>query len=123
MTTVIAFELPGLPRMTNNNSRKHWSSQYREAKKWKMSVKTAIVFHRLQPAAPFKKAKLTLIRCSSNCPDSDGLVSSFKHVVDGLVEAGVLVNDKFENIGMPDYQWEKCSPNKGKIRIVVAEAI
>jgi hypothetical protein len=116
---IIAIELQGLPKMTNSNSRKHWSHQYREATKWKKAVLMAANENQLIPIEPFAKAKLTLVRFSSSSPDSDGLVSSFKHLIDGLVEAGILANDKFENIGMPDYKWEKCPPKKGKVVIVV----
>lgn len=75
----------------------------------------------IKPKWPLKKAKLTLIRYSSVCPDSDGLVSGFKHIIDGLVIGRVLVNDKFENIGMPTYLWEKAAPRGGRIRVIVEE--
>lgn len=118
---MILFSLHGLPKTTNSNSRRHWSHQYREATKWKKAVLVALNSARMLPDKPLAKARLTLTRFSSSCPDSDGLVSSFKHVIDGLVEAGVLVNDKFENIGMPVYQWEKCPPRKGFVRVMVEE--
>jgi hypothetical protein len=90
-----------------------------EAKKWKKKVEEAVVYGRLQPAKPLTKAKLTLTRHSSMRPDSDGLVSSFKHVIDGLIEADVLVDDAFENIGMPVYLWLRAPPCKGFITIEV----
>lgn len=74
---------------------------------------------RLPKGGPLKKAQLILTRVSAVSPDSDGLVSSFKWVIDGLVRAGVLVNDGYGNIGMPEYRWEKGSRGQGKIRVVV----
>lgn len=35
----------------------------------------------------------------------DGLVSGFKHVIDGLVVAGVIVDDKPSVIGQSQYRW------------------
>lgn len=67
------------------------------------------------------KAKLTLTRYSSKEPDFDGLCSSFKNVIDGLVEAGVIIDDKMSVIGQPTYAWVKCPPKKGKIKVVVEE--
>lgn len=75
-----------------------------------------------KPPAPLQHAKLTLLRASSVEPDYDGLVSGFKHVIDCLVEAGILINDKRENIGVPDYLWEKAPMGKGFIRVTVEEA-
>lgn len=88
--------------------------------KLKSRVKTQVVLHG-QPAAPLEKAKLTLERHSSVEPDFDGLVSSFKFIIDGLVDCGVLIGDKTSVIGRPDYQWVKASPKKGKIVVIVEE--
>ncbi len=68
---------------------------------------------------PLKKAHLTLTRHSSIRPDSDGLVSSFKHVIDGLVDTKIIVDDDYKTIGMPTYLWEKAPAKKGYITIKV----
>lgn len=112
---LLEFELPGLPKTTNSGGRSHWTVKAREAKKWKNLV--AVLASK--PPTPLTKAKLTLTRCSAVEPDFDGLVSSFKHVVDGLVDARVIVNDKQSVIGQPAYLWEKASPGKGKIKVRV----
>jgi hypothetical protein len=114
----LTFEIPGLPRMTNpsGKSNSHWV-RYNEAKKWKAMVGLIVASKR--PPTPLEKAKLTLTRFSSVSPDPDGLVSGFKHVIDGLREAGVLANDRYSNIGMPDYRWEKAKQKQGKIKVTV----
>lgn len=120
MTYRISFDLLGLPRMTNISGRKsHWRVLKKESDSWK--VRVIGMCAPIKPPKPLKKAKLTLIRYSSVCPDSDGLVSGFKHIIDGLVLAKVLVNDKFENIGMPTYLWEKAPQKGGRVRIIVEE--
>jgi hypothetical protein len=115
---IIEFTIPGLPKRTNNSSSS-WKARYAEARKWKRLVQETVVLNKLKPPRPFTKAKLTLIRASSLRPDSDGLVSAFKHVIDGLIEAGVLINDKYNNIGMPEYLWEQAPQKKGFITVKV----
>lgn len=120
--TIIEFEIEGLPRRTNN-MRSSWKARYGEAKLWKARVMKAIVCSRKPlPPEPLAKAKLTLTRLSSTEPDFDGLVSSFKHVIDGLIAAGIIENDKTENIGRPDYLWERGKRGEGKIRVRVEPA-
>ena len=111
----------GLPRMTNSRKSSHWRVIHREAEDWKMRV--ILCAKSARPKVPLARAKLTLTRCSSSSPDSDGLVSGFKHVIDGLVIAVVLENDKFVNIGMPTYLWRKVPAGKGMIRVVVEEVL
>ena len=89
-----------------------------EARKWKQAVVQAVVFSGWRGPV-LDKAKLTLIRHSSAEPDADGLVSSFKHCIDGLIAAKVIVNDKMSNIGFPDYRWQKAPPKGGYVEIIV----
>lgn len=118
---VFKFEIMGLPKMSNEGLRgTHWSVKAKEAKNWKNAVMFEVINKiNIRAFKPLEKARLVLTRYSSTSPDADGLVSGFKHVIDGLVKAGVLANDKFTNIGMPDYRWEKCKKGQGKIRVEV----
>jgi hypothetical protein len=119
----LEFEIPGLPRMANLASGKsHWRHAHNEAKKWK-ALTAAAVRIAGKPHSPLAHAALVLTRYSSVPPDPDGLVRGFKHVLDGLVESGVLENDKLTNIGMPEFRWEKCKPKQGKLRVVVEERV
>lgn len=127
----LEFTIEGLPKTTNGNARRHWRALHNEAKTWKKHVLDAekkTSWHTkasddppkaLINPCPLDKAKLTLTRFSSSEPDWDGLVSSFKHVIDGLVEAGVIVDDKMSVIGQPQYFWVKCAPKKGRIKVEV----
>ena len=105
--------------MSNQLLRGHWRVKHAHAMKWKLAVSLAC--HRFKPPQPLNRAVLTLIRASSAEPDTDGLISGFKHIVDGLVECGVLANDRPSNIGIPDYRWEKCAPKRGHVRIKIEE--
>jgi len=119
----LSLTLEGLPRMQNPSGRKsHWRVIKQERDHWKRYLSLLIHDHKcVRPHAPLKKARLRLTRFSSLCPDPDGLVSGFKAIVDGLVFAGILENDRMENIGMPDYRWEKAPRGQGRVKIEVWE--
>lgn len=116
---MLEFELKGLPKTTNALRASSWRVRNAFAKKWKDLVQLYTFRH--LPNSPLIKAKVTLTRCSSRESDFDGLVSSFKHVLDGLVEARILEDDKQSNIGQPTYLHEKAKQREGKIRIKVEE--
>ncbi len=120
MSYVIEFELIGSPKPANRLLGSHWRTRSSHATTWKRAV-WAQVWNK-RPPQPLAKAKLTLTRMSSRECDFDGLVSSFKSIIDGLVQYGVLLNDRSVNIGQPEYKWEKCKPAHGRVRIKVEEA-
>lgn len=115
---VLEFNINRLPKMTNRISRAHWAVKTREASDFRQLVHDAVRLRK--PPQALKRANLFLLRCSAQEPDFDGLVSGFKHVIDGLVSSGVLINDKSSNIN-PTYRWEKAKKNKGLIRVKVEE--
>ena len=110
-------DIDDLPMMTNKSRRCHWAVQNKEAKKWKRLV----LFNVSRPDEPLKKASIKFTRHSSQEPDFDGLVSGFKHVLDGLKHAGVIIDDKPSIIGHPSYEWLKSPGKKGFITIKVTE--
>lgn len=115
MSYELEFEIKGLPPMTNKQSRNSWQARMGEANKWKN-----LVFRECygkEPPEPLTKATLTLTRFSSYEPDFDGLVSGFKHVLDGLKVSKIILDDKVSVIGNPQYKWEKVSPRSGKIKV------
>lgn len=75
-----------------------------------------------KPPQPLRRAALNLTRFGSRYMDADGLVASFKHVVDALVTAGILTDDSWEVIGMPIYDQKIVARGKGRIRIEILEA-
>ena len=115
---MIQFEIKGLPKTTNAGGRAHWSVKAKEAKLWKQLVFLSVSSQR--PKEPFKKCKITLVRCSSKESDFDGLVSSFKHVLDGLKESRIIFDDKPSCIE-PTYRWQYSSPKSGRIKVTVEE--
>lgn len=91
--------------MTNSIGRAHWSVKAKEARTWKNKVHTECKFLNICDLN-LTNAHITITRCSSREPDFDGLVSSGKHLLDGLVQAKVIPDDKVSIIGQPVYIWE-----------------
>src|SRR5690606_14842084 len=84
----LEFEIEGLPKTPNTLLGRSWFVRSAHAKKWMNLV--ALHTNRQRPDYPLEKAELTLTRFSSIEPDTDGLVGSFKAVLDALVKLGVL---------------------------------
>ena len=107
--------------MTNSKSRTSWRAAMFESRKWKKLVYENCIL--LRPIEPLTKAKLVLTRFSSSEPDFDGLVSGFKHCIDGLKEAKVILDDKPSIVGQPQFFWHKSKKGMGSIKIEVYEDI
>lgn len=115
----LEIELDGLPNLANRVFRGNWRGRHGATQAWKKKVISAIGGR--IPPEPLTKAKLTLTRFSSAEPDFDGLVTSFKPCIDSLIVAGIIVDDKRANVGVPEYLWERAAPKQGRIRIKVEE--
>jgi len=113
----VTITLQGLPKMVNANFKNNWRALWVERKKWKELTARSFVTH--APPAPLKKAKVTIVRHSSRCPDYDGLVSAAKALLDGLKLAKIIEDDNMNVIGRPEFKWEKCSPKNGHVVITV----
>jgi hypothetical protein len=111
--------IPELPKTINAIGRKHWAIKVKEARRWKNLVHLALGSQK--PEKPLRRAVIACRRYSAKCPDYDGLVSSFKHVIDGLVTSGVIEDDSFKHIGMPYFSWLYAPKKKGFIVVEVLE--
>jgi Holliday junction resolvase RusA-like endonuclease len=120
MPYTLEFEIPGLPKLINAQSRGHWAVGWREAKKWKFAVRMFARPNR--PEIPLKRARITLTRfsCSKSGPDVDNLAGSWKHVQDGLKDAGIIEDDSPAHIEAI-YEWRPCGRGQGRIRVKIEE--
>lgn len=121
MAYQLKIVIPELPKPINQLNYKHWAIKAKHAKRWKELVSLATVGKR--PTNPLTSARLVLTRCSAKEPDFDGLVSSFKHCIDGLIIAKIIIDDKMSVIGQPEYSWEYAPPGKGAVLIEVFECV
>lgn len=113
------IRIDALPKSINQTGRLHWTAKSKIVREWKALVRFAVGHQ--APKQPLARALIIYTRYSSRCLDFDNLVNSYKAVQDGLVEAGVLLDDKVKNIGYPTYRWKKCAQKAGHITIEVKE--
>ena len=116
MKLVAEFNIYALPQTINAIGRKHWGLKVKEAKRWKRLVGEQCIFKNIHGLG-LKTARLELTRRSSKEPDFDNLASSFKHVIDALVESYVIVDDKPSVISSPVFIWEKAKMKEGSITV------
>lgn len=103
---IVVKELP--PVESSPNWRGHWSQRYRAAKRYQEAVYYECVDVRnslqRQPGAPpfhaYEKARLdlTFVFPQWRGRDEDNLRASFKPGQDAMVQAGLIVDDKKENL-------------------------
>lgn len=120
MNYILEFEIDGIPP-TQNGSRGNLHAHASEMRKWRKSV-SMVAFYR-RPSEPLKKAKLTVTRCSSVRSDFGNRVGAAKPILDGLIDAKVILDDN-DDVLPPDlqsYPYEKAKPGKSKTRIRIEE--
>lgn len=111
--------IQGTPKLLLN-SRGHWRTIHAEKKRWRLKTIAAIRKDQLPPK-PLTAARITLTRFTSQESDFDNRVSSYKAVVDALVEIGVIASDKDSVLKERHYPWEKVANRYSRIRIQVEE--
>ncbi len=114
------FKIPGLPKIPNANG--NWRVKYGNSKKWrKLAAEAAWGVWSLSKRCgkPLERVKLTLIRGSTRECDYDNLVASFKPVIDGLMDAGVITDDNSKIVCQRQYIWEKAKAKAGYIIVFV----
>lgn len=112
---VIIHQLPKTTNMIGKASI--WYTQ-KERILWRSLIGMAV--GNKYPPKPLEKAFVTLIRCSSNQPDTDNLYAAAKFPIDALVFHGIVRDDK-PTIMKLFCDWEKAAPKNGHIKIFVKE--
>lgn len=74
-----------------------------------------------RPLSPLKSFRISATRFSPKFMDFDNLVSSLKPVIDGLVLAKVLTDDKWEFLNGSNYHLDQVKSKDKKIIIKVEE--
>lgn len=114
----LEIKLQGLPPLSNTHV--HWRKAGKQRKLWRSAVEL-ICKSRAKPEEPLKKACLFLERHSSAEPDYDNLVISFKSIIDGLKDAGIILDDKSSVIVHRNYTWHKTSIRDGHVIVRVEQ--
>ncbi len=97
-----------LPKMPNQLLGQHWRFRQEEAKSWHNEIGWRVAQKR--PPKPLTKARLHCMRRSRNEPDFDGLVGSFKYVIDARVENRIL-HDDTPSVITAEYRWTRDTPH------------
>lgn len=115
----LLLELPGLTK-TINHRHGNWRWAAKHNAYWRNLSKLNARMHP-RPAKPLARCKIVFTRCSSMRTDFDNLVGSFKAICDGLIDAGIIVDDNDEVIVERIYKWEKAKAKEGKMRLELSE--
>jgi len=114
---VIEGELPGLNEIIEN-SKTHWA-KYAEEKK--SLTETVAWLAKEQIKNKYSKIDLTFIWfCKNKRRDKDNIIAGQKFVIDGLVEAGVIENDGWNEIGNIIHYFEIDKKNP-RVEIIIEE--
>lgn len=114
----VILKIDGVPELPNRIMRSHWSKISKHANLWKKLVAMRAVGKK--PPYPLARSQAILTRCSARKPDYDNLVASFKPVVDGLINCGIIVDDNPAYFSA-EYKWEKIPQKQAHILISISE--
>lgn len=111
------FEFPELPPLQPDQAP-HWAIRARHRKRWHRFVAELVLVQRARPTAPLRHARVICTRYSAVAPDADNLGYSFKPLVDGLVEAGVLADDS-PDVLEQELRWSRAPFGAGRVTMTV----
>lgn len=100
------------------NARMHWRVKHVSVTLWSEFIESLL---RVMPLGwEIKRPKLTLTLYGMKEPDFDNLVSRWKPILDGLVRAKIIQDDRLSVIGSPTFRWVKAQKQiDQRVHIVV----
>lgn len=116
---MIEIGVAGIPTRPNENRRLHWSARAKGEKEWRETA-VAAARYALRSSGradfyPLRRATLEYVFVLERASgDLDGLVAASKPLLDGIVEAGVLVDDRVGVLVAISARWVR-GPRKGVI--------
>ena len=112
----IPGELPHLNEIIEK-SKQHWAA-YSKMKKKHTNAAAWIAKANLEP---MEKVDLTFIwYCKNRRKDKDNIIVGQKFVIDGLVEAGIIENDGWKQIGTLLHQFRVDKENP-RVEVIIEE--
>lgn len=109
----------GCPESLNKVLRMHYIKRNAYNQRWHHIIDLSTLG--MKPPEPLMKAKLTLVRNAYRSLDYDNCVSSMKPIVDGLVRAFIIKDDKWPVTGPWVVDQVFAKKDKDFIRIIVEE--
>ncbi len=121
---IVELFIPELPKLPNTLLGARWFVRSANAKRWMRLIGDSIVTYKgdfwLVTELPLRKSVIHLTRRSPRQCDFDGLVGSFKPVLDALVKLLIIEDDSPNHIEC-SYEWAKV-PRKEQGIVVSVEA-
>ena len=93
----VTITLPIPPTCLNPNGRAHWAGKHRARADQRAAAFNYATCQYTGPGPMWKRARLTLrwfAKQDNRIPDIDNAIASVKGAIDGLADAGVLLNDR-----------------------------
>ena len=97
----------------------HWAEQHRWKRAWEEEVWGR--WHEIKGRyttywglMPFKQAKLTFFVFAVSPQDADNAHASFKGIIDGIVKAGIVVDDKWNNVKIASIKFISIKDKKNE---------
>ncbi len=113
---MLEIRLEGIPSGPNG-AHGHWAAKARMKKEWRQRVcLKAVPF---APMVPLEKAEIECIRYTSHSMDYDNLVASFKALIDGLKDAGIIIDDNQGVLVRRTYTHEKIKNEFKHVKMTV----
>ncbi len=100
----LEFELPFALESLNIRDKQHWSKRRRRKIALKQQVMAAIGGPRYFPNPTWRKARVTVTRCSAGELDTDNLYASFKNLGDSLIALKIIEDDTPEHLILDMHQ-------------------
>lgn len=112
MNGPVVITIPGRPPNPNDYNRggggkQHWHAQRKEAERWRAAACLLAKEARPSGFVALGRAhmRVTFVVPRHGRRDLDNLISSTKPLTDGIVDAGILVDDSTEVIVSLSYDW------------------
>jgi hypothetical protein len=112
------FELPEM-RANGRLARAHWALIHKHTTKWRMAVQMELIAQGAARVGPWSRVAIECTRASVREPDFDNLVSSFKPLIDGIVDSGLIEDDNSKVIVAREYLWTPAPRGKGWVKVVI----
>lgn len=119
---MIEVAIAGIPTPPNENRRLHWSKRAAGEKQWRetahLSALVAVRASGLADSLPIVRAELEYVfLLTAARGDLDNLVAACKPLVDGLRDAGVIVDDSVGRLVSISARWRRSERRGVVLRI------
>ena len=115
-TLIIPCELPDL-NTTLSESKRHWS-KYSRLKREYTALVAALARRQLRPVVSGRVHLSFVWYCRNRRKDPDNVCSAKKFIIDGLVTAGILANDGWQQVSSFSDTFE-IDPVNPRVEVII----